>query len=31
MLKRLHFYDELPSTNTTAYELALAGPQKGKW
>ncbi|HOJ51516.1 MAG TPA: biotin--[acetyl-CoA-carboxylase] ligase [Syntrophales bacterium] len=30
MLKRLHFYDELPSTNTTAYELALAGAPEGE-
>lgn len=30
MLKRIHFYDQLASTNTTAYELALHGAEEGE-
>ncbi|MCX7982590.1 MAG: biotin--[acetyl-CoA-carboxylase] ligase [Syntrophales bacterium] len=29
MFRRIHFYRELASTNTTAYELALAGAEEG--
>jgi|YelNatPaOPRAMG01_1025707.scaffolds.fasta_scaffold07275_2 BirA family biotin operon repressor/biotin-[acetyl-CoA-carboxylase] ligase len=30
MLKNLHFYDEIDSTNTRAYELALEGAREGE-